>query len=67
MQLKNERVWDFPSSPVSKSPPANEGDMGSVPGLGRFHISWNDWARVLQLFFFYSPGLYFYTLHAMNS
>ena len=21
--------------------PANAGDMGSVPGLGRFHVMWN--------------------------
>ena len=27
---------DFPGSPVVKNPPANAGDMGSIPG-GRFH------------------------------
>ena len=29
---------DFPGGPVFKNPPANAGDMGSVLGLGRFHI-----------------------------
>ena len=31
----------FPSSPVVKNPPANAGDMGSIPGPGKFHI-WSD-------------------------
>ena len=31
----------FPSSPVVKNPPANAGDMGSIPGPGKFHI-WGD-------------------------
>ena len=29
---------DFPGGPVVKNLPANAGDMGSVPGLGRFHM-----------------------------
>ena len=29
---------DFPGSPVEKNPSANAGDMGSIPGLGRFHM-----------------------------
>ena len=29
---------DFPGGPVVKNPPANAGDLGSVPGLGRFHM-----------------------------
>ena len=34
-----ERVWeDFPSGPVVKNPPANAGDTGSIPGLGRSHV-----------------------------
>ena len=28
--------WDFPGGPVGKDPPANEGDTGLIPGLGRF-------------------------------
>ena len=27
--------WDFPGGSVVKSPPANAGDEGSIPGLGR--------------------------------
>ena len=29
---------DFPGCPVIKNLPANAGDMGSIPGLGRFHM-----------------------------
>ena len=29
---------DFPDGPVVKNPPANEGDTGSIPGPGRFHM-----------------------------
>ena len=28
---------DFPGDPVVKNPPANAGDPGSIPGLGRLH------------------------------
>ena len=28
---------DFPGGPMDKNPSANPGDMGSIPGLGRFH------------------------------
>ena len=28
----------FPGSPVVMNPPANAGDMGSIPGPGRFHM-----------------------------
>ena len=30
--------WDFPGGTVVKNPPANAGDMGSSPGLGRSHM-----------------------------
>ena len=30
-------MQDFPGGTVNKNPPDNAGDMGSVPGLGRFH------------------------------
>ena len=32
------RLMDLPGGPVVKNPPANAGEMGSVPGLGRSHI-----------------------------
>ena len=28
----------FPGGTVVKNPPANAGDTGSIPGLGRFHM-----------------------------
>ena len=31
-------LWGFPGGPVVKNPPANAGDMGSSPGLGRSHM-----------------------------
>ena len=27
-------MWDFPGGPVVKNPPANAGNMGSIPGPG---------------------------------
>ena len=33
--------WDVPSGAVGKNPPANTGDMGLIPGLGRFHMPQN--------------------------
>ena len=33
------RNQDFPGGPVVRNPPANAGDMGSIPGLGRSHMS----------------------------
>ena len=36
---KNTYSWDFPGGAVGKNLPANAGDMGSVPGPGRFHMS----------------------------
>ena len=32
-----------------ENPPANAGDTGSSPGLGRSHVLWSDWAREPQL------------------
>ena len=29
---------DFPGDAVVKNPPANTGDMGLIPGLGKSHI-----------------------------
>ena len=34
-QIKREYTVDLPSGPVVKSPPANAGDIGSIPGPGR--------------------------------
>ena len=31
---------DFLGGPMVKNPPANSGDMGSIPGLGRSHKLW---------------------------
>ena len=33
---------DFPSGTVDKNPPASAGDMGSIPGPGRFHTLWSN-------------------------
>ena len=32
------RVADFPGGVVVKNPPANAGNTGSIPGLGRSHV-----------------------------
>ena len=32
--LLEAKLKDFPGGPVVKNPPANAGDMGSIPGLG---------------------------------
>ena len=31
----------FPGDAVDKNPPANAGDSGSIPGPGRFHMTWS--------------------------
>ena len=41
--------WGFPGGAVVESLPANAGDMGSGPGLGRPHMPRSDWARKPQL------------------
>ena len=33
-----ESMWGFPGGTVVKNPPANAGDTGSSPGLGRSHM-----------------------------
>ena len=47
---------DFSGGTVDKSLPANAGDLGSIPGLGRFHMHGadtptlhNSWACILEL------------------
>ena len=39
--LKNT-VLGFPGGTVVKNLPANAGDMGSSPGLGRSHVPWSN-------------------------
>ena len=40
---------DFPSGAVVKNPPANAGDRGSIPGLGRSHMPQSNYAHAPQL------------------
>ena len=42
-------MWGFPGGAVVENLPANAGDTGSSPGLGRSHMPWRDWAREPQL------------------
>ena len=37
-----KRNGDFPGGAVVKNPPANAGDTGSSPGLGRSHMPWGN-------------------------
>ena len=39
----------FPGGAVVENLPANAGDTGSSPGLGRSHMPRSDWAREPQL------------------
>ena len=36
--MSKELKRDFPGGTVVKNPPANAGDTGSIPGLGRSHM-----------------------------
>ena len=38
INFKEFYLRDFPGGAVDKNPPANTGDMGSIPGPGRFHM-----------------------------
>ena len=33
---------DFPGNLIVKNPTANAGDMGLIPGPGRFHMLWDN-------------------------
>ena len=46
---QEEAQWGFPGGAAVKNPPANAGDAGSSPGLGRSHVPRSDWAREPQL------------------
>ena len=37
---KIEQQGDFPGDAVVKNPPANAGDAGLIPDLGRSHMPW---------------------------
>ena len=39
----------FPGGSVVKNLPSSEGDMGSILGLGWFHVSQSSWVHVPQL------------------
>ena len=39
---------DFPGGTVDKNMPTNAGEMGLIPGLGRFHMSWSNEACNLE-------------------
>ena len=39
---KRFAMRDFPGGSVVKNPPANAGDTGSIPGLGRSHMPWSN-------------------------
>ena len=39
----------FPGGAAVENLPANAGDTGSSPGLGRSHMPWSNWAREPQL------------------
>ena len=47
--LQKPLFWGFPGGTMVKNPPANAGDMGSIPGLGRSHMPRSNYARVPQL------------------
>jgi len=40
--LIGQRSRRFPGGSVARSPPANAGDTGSIPDLGRFHMLWRN-------------------------
>ena len=42
-------LWGFPGGAVVENPPANAGDTGSSPGLGRSYMPRSNWAREPQL------------------
>jgi len=41
-RLKKVGNWDFPVGLVVRSPPANAGDTGSIPGPRRAHMPWSN-------------------------
>ena len=47
--LSHKKEWGFPGRAVVENLPANAGDTGSSPGLGRSHMPRSGWAREPQL------------------
>ena len=45
----NKKIRGFPGGAVVENLPANAGDTGSDPGLGRSHTPRSSWARAPQL------------------
>ena len=43
------KPWDFPGGPVVKNLPANAGDTGLIPDLGRSHMPRSNQAHAPQL------------------
>ena len=39
---QKEHKSDFPGGTVNGSPPASAGDVISITGPGRFHMTWNN-------------------------
>ena len=48
-QLKTKKIGGFPGGAVVENLPANAGDTGLSPGLGRSHMPRSNWARKPQL------------------
>ena len=42
-------MTDFPGDTMNENLPTDEGDTGLIPGLGRFHMPWNNYIPVPQL------------------
>ena len=42
MYFQNNVGWDLPSGTVDEILPVDAGDMGSIPGPGKFHMSWSN-------------------------
>ena len=38
---KGVKIWGFPGSSDGKESPCKAGDLGSIPGLGRYPEEWN--------------------------
>ena len=49
LDYPKESAGGFPGGTVVDNLPANAGDTGSSPGLGRSHMPRSDWAREPQL------------------
>ena len=47
-KTKKQKKQDFSGGPVVKNLPANAGDTGSIPGLGKSHVPWGNKAHALQ-------------------